>query len=191
MRRWAWDGLEENFRSRGRHVGVDVAERRIIEKAIAATDGSLSVAGQDASTLRIPCKSYARTKAVLRRWEDRESAHGKRNCLTVDWTGGITGGKRRACVGPKSGRRIRLTRNRNVVEQVRRLSIIRPCKSQVQGQSVADFPIVSTIDECVVLTEIERRISGSDLNPVWRVVKEPARVGKPKSTVKVGQEDVG
>ena len=84
-----------------------------------------------------------------------------------------------------------------LVEQVGRLTVIRPGQAQVYRQIAANLPIIAAIDERVMLTEIETGISGSNLYAVRLIVdKSSASTNvtpaiKPVGSIDVRQEDVG
>ena len=95
---------------------------------------------------------------------------------------------------PKSGCRVGFTRDCNLVEQVGRLTIVRPGKAQIYGQVATDFPVIATIKERVMLAEIQARIASSKLHASCELSKWPdnaAQSRKPERAIDGGQEDVG
>src|SRR6476646_5932138 len=134
---------------------------------------------QEAAPLRRIGKAHCRPKTVLRRREGRESAYRQRQ----RWI-------------PQRGSRIAFTRHGDLVEQVGWLTVVRPGQAQVYGQAATDLPIVAAINKRVMLTEVERRISGSDLDPVWRIGNKAGTKSdispaiKPVGSIDRRQEDV-
>src|SRR6266404_3942234 len=74
------------------------------------------------------------------------------------------------------------------MEQVCRLSVVRPCKPQIHREIILHLKIVPEINECVLLAEVERRVALGDLDTVWNVLCETGPVREAVGTVKVRQE---
>ena len=107
----------------------------------------LSVSGDKAAPLRSIGKSRAGAKAVLDRRVGRIGSCGQWQALEP---------KRRCRVGfPLIG---------YIREQLRRVAIVRPGQSQVYCEVLADLPVIATIEEGIVLTEIQYRIACSNGN---------------------------
>ncbi len=98
---------------------------------------------------------------------------------------------RRACAGPQSGSRIGLARGGDRVEQVGRLAVIRPGEAQVQGQTAADLPVITGVQESVILAEIQVRIAVRKLHPIRRVIRKGVPTTETEGAVKERQKDIG
>src|SRR5689334_3929097 len=111
--------------------------------------------GDKAAPLRLIRKSDAWTKAVLHSWNGWIGAYGERQTLQ-----------------PQGGTRIGFTFIGNVGEELRRVAIICPRQAQVQRQVLADLPVVATIEEGVILAEVQYRVARCYLDAVRRSVDE-------------------
>src|SRR4029077_12937564 len=166
--------LQEAKRRCGGNVQEDVVERRIIDQAITAANCRLAMAGDSSAPLWLKRKSKHGNVAVLHRWNGWVCPHRKRQGLQ-----------------PESGSRIAFALCGDVREQLRRVPIIRPRQTQVQRKVLADLPVVATIEEGVILTEVQDRVASGNLDAVWRAVDEAAKAAVTISAVDVGQERVG
>src|SRR5262249_48443611 len=162
-------GLQEDRGSRGRNVGVNVVERRIVGVAIAAAEDSLASA-----PLRGICKPCART--ILVGWcsNPRNGAGGKGHCRIPERSSGIA--------FPRGG---------EVVEEIGWLAVVAPGQAQIQGQTTINLPVVSYIDEGIVLAEVECWTTVSYAHQVRCVQEKGIPIGESRDSIKVGQELVG
>src|SRR5205823_14703655 len=125
---------------------VDVVERRIIEETIATTYDRFAVSGQEPSPLGRVSKAQAGTKAVL----------GSRNL------GKRTNGKRQR--GIPEPARTGFPWRSNRVEKVGGLPVIRPGEAEIQGEALPYFPVVSSVQEGIMLAEVEGRRPLGDID---------------------------
>src|SRR5215467_2442186 len=160
-------GLQEDRGSRGRNVGVNVVERRIVGVAIATAEDSLASAGRVG-------KACART--ILVGWcsNPRNGAGGKGHCRIPERSGGIA--------FPRGG---------EVVEKIGRLAVVAPGQAQIQGQTTINLPVVSDIDEGIVLAKVERWATVSYAHQVRCVQEKGIPIGESRDSIEVGQELVG
>src|SRR5579864_3125394 len=77
------------------------------------------------------------------------------------------------------------------MEQVGRLAIIGPGESQVQGQVLADLPVIATVDKCVVLAEVADRVALGDRNCTRNIVEVVAEASELIDAVDARQKNVG
>ena len=119
-------------------------------------------------------KSHARAEAGFGGIEMRECALRKGNILT-----------------PQCGGSVALALCGQVIEQVCRLTVIGPGEAQIQGEVLADLPVIAGIEEGVMLAEIQCRRSGGNAHAVRCIGSEGLPIAKAESAVEVGQERVG
>src|SRR6478672_11007036 len=77
------------------------------------------------------------------------------------------------------------------MEQVGWLAIIRPSQSKVEGQVLADLPVIAAIDKCVIFAEIADRIAICDRDCTRSIVEEVTVAGELIDDIDSRQEDVG
>src|SRR5262249_51792008 len=131
----ARETLCKHLRSGSRLIEVDVVERRIIQHAEAAAERGLAISGQEAAPLRRIDKARRRSKAVL----------GSRN----GGVGATAQGQRRI---PEGSRRVAFALCGDGIEQVSRLAVVGPGEAELDGQVLADLPVVAAVNEGVILT---------------------------------------
>src|SRR6478752_2985920 len=57
---------------------------------------------------------------------------------------------------PECRCRVALTLGGDVVEDVGRLTIIRPCQASLYGEVLGDLPVIAAVQEGVIFAEIQR-----------------------------------
>ena len=112
-----------------------------------------------ATPLRSIGKSRARAKAVLNRRVGRIGPYRQRQGLQ-----------------PEAPLRVGFAFVGYISEQLGRVAIVGPGQSQVQCEVLADLPVIATIEESVILTEIEYRIALSNGNAGEDAIDEDARL---------------
>src|SRR5262249_50717155 len=119
------------------------------EEGMAAVYRGLAVAGEVASPLGRVGKSNAGTEAVL----DRRDL-------------GIGADIERQRLQPQRRAGIAFSGSGDVVEEIRGLAVVSPGQPQVQGQVLADLPVIATVQECVIFAEIKVWLPLRDDDPV-------------------------
>src|SRR5579871_867544 len=168
------EGVQENHRCGVGDVEIDVVERRIIQETIAAAEHGFAMPSQEAAPAWRVRKSKARPETFGWRIEFGRGALRERNVLA-----------------PERGSGIAFALRGQVIEQVRRLSVIGPGQAKVQSEVLADFPIVAGIKEGVILAEIQSRSSSGNANAIGRVRGECLPVRKAERAVEIRQERIG
>src|SRR5215467_6949553 len=163
---------ENNWRG-VRYVQINVVERRIIQKAIAAAEDRLAVTGEEPAPLWRVGKAKARPKAGLGGIQFWEDARRQWNVLA-----------------PEGGGRIGLALRGQIIEQVRRLPVVGPGQAEVQGQIGENLPVIACIEERVMLAEVERRRSGGDTHAIRLIGSKRLPVTEAECTVQVGEKCV-
>src|SRR5713226_9424294 len=156
------------------YIDIDIIVGGIVAQAESATENGFPMSGQEPAPLRGVGEAHARPPAILRRRDRWEGAHRERKRRIPECSG---------CVA--------FTLGGDIVKKVRRLTVIGPSDTKIQGQMALNLEVVSEVKEGILFPEVERGIARSDLNAVWNILSEPSPVREAECAVDIRKEDVG
>ncbi len=164
--------MQEDLRRRSGDVEINVIERRIVEKTVAATDDRLSVAGKNATPLGRVREAGTRSKAAFARWQAWEYTHAKRQRRVEQWIGS------------------RFIFNVEIIEEVCRLAVVRPGHTQIERKGLGHFPVIANIGKSIVFAEIERWIAVGNLHAVRSVGGKGTEIIEAERAIDQWQESI-